>query len=59
MEYHKELVFTYFENGDIKLYIGNIHYIDDIRKEIRLMDSHGDKFIVKFQDVLRVDIHEV
>ncbi|PAD69957.1 hypothetical protein CHH83_06005 [Bacillus sp. 7586-K] len=59
MENNKEVVFTYYEKGDIKLYIGFIHYIDPTRKEVRLKDIHNDVFIIKFEDVLRVDFHEV
>ncbi|PAD67132.1 hypothetical protein CHH83_20605 [Bacillus sp. 7586-K] len=59
MEYNKEVVFTYYEKGDIKLYIGFVHYVDTIRNEVRLKDIHDDVFIIKFEDVLRVDFHEV
>ncbi|MFS0882541.1 YolD-like family protein [Metabacillus niabensis] len=59
MEYNKEVVFTYYDKGDIKLYVGQIHFIDNIRNEIRLIDNHKDVFIIKFEDVLRVDFHEV
>ncbi|MFC0271142.1 YolD-like family protein [Metabacillus herbersteinensis] len=58
MEYNNELVFTYFENGDMKLYVGRVHYIDDLKKELRLVDLHGDKFYIKFNDLLKVDINE-
>ncbi|WP_299090315.1 YolD-like family protein [uncultured Metabacillus sp.] len=55
MEYNKELVFTYYDNGDIKLYVGHIHYLDELKKEVRLIGFHQDKFVIKFQDLLRVD----
>lgn len=42
-----------------KLYVGQIHFIDTIRNELRLIDNHIDVFIIKFEDVLRVDFHEV
>ncbi|KKI91373.1 hypothetical protein WQ54_15225 [Bacillus sp. SA1-12] len=56
MEFNKELVFTYYENGDIKLYIGNIHYLDEIKKEVRILGFHQEIFILKIEDILRVDI---
>ncbi|MBO1515071.1 YolD-like family protein [Metabacillus bambusae] len=55
MEYNKELVFTYFDRGDIKLFIGHVHFIDGLKKELRIFNSHGDKFFIKFEDILRVD----
>lgn len=58
LEYNKELVFTYFDNGDMKLYVGHIHFLDDIKQELRLMNGHGDKFNMKFKDILRVDYRE-
>jgi|GEM_PF-3199312 len=58
MENNKELVFTYFEKGDMKLYVGKIHYIDLIKQELRLMDLQGDVFYLKYKDILRVDFHE-
>ncbi|PAD67070.1 hypothetical protein CHH83_20770 [Bacillus sp. 7586-K] len=59
IEYNKDVVFTYYEKGDIKLYIGSIHYVDTSKNKVRLKDVHYDVFIIKFDDVLRVDFHEV
>ncbi len=58
MENNKELVFSYFVKGDLKLYIGRIHYIDPFQQELRLLDLHGDVFYLKHKDILRVDFHE-
>lgn len=58
MKNNKELVFTYYEKGDLKLYVGKIHYIDLFNQELRLMDLHGDVFYLKHRDILRVDFHE-
>lgn len=57
-ENNKELVFSYFEKGDLKLYVGRIHYIDPFEQELRLMDLLGDVFYLKYKDILRVDFHE-
>lgn len=59
MEHHKELVFTYYEKGDIKLYVGLIHLVDTHKKKLKLLDVDGNKFTLKFDDILRVDFHEV
>jgi len=58
MENNKELVFSYFEKGDLKLYIGRIHYIDPFEQQLRLLDIHEDVFYLKHKDILRVDFHE-
>ncbi|HZH61605.1 MAG TPA: YolD-like family protein [Metabacillus sp.] len=58
MENNKELVFTYFEKGGMRLYVGKNHYIDLFKQELRLMDLHGDIFYLKHRDILRVDFHE-
>jgi hypothetical protein len=58
MEFNNELVFTYFDNGDMKLYIGHVHYIDGLKKELRLVDRHSDVFFIKFHNILKVDVHE-
>ncbi|KKI93331.1 hypothetical protein WQ54_03585 [Bacillus sp. SA1-12] len=57
MELNKELVFTYYENGDIKLYIGYIHFLDEVKKEVRILGFHQEKYILKIEDILRVDIN--
>lgn len=57
-ENNKELVFSYFEKGDLKLYVGRIHYIDPFEQELQLMDLLGDVFYLKHKDILRVDFHE-
>lgn len=44
MEFNKEIVFTYYGNGEMKLFIGHVHFIDEIKKELLLMDQHDDKF---------------
>lgn len=57
LEYKKELVFTYYKSGDIKLFVGFIHSIDEIKKEIRITDEFGDNLNLKYEDILRVDIN--
>ncbi|WP_369094760.1 YolD-like family protein [Bacillus sp. SA1-12] len=52
----KSLYFTYYENGDIKLYIGYIHYLDELKKEVRILGFHQEKYILKIEDILRIDI---
>lgn len=58
MEYNKELVFTHYDRGDIKLFIGRVQFIDDLKSKLRLLDSQGDKCNLKFNDILRVDFYE-
>lgn len=58
MEYRKELVFSFYDQGYMKFFVGHVHYIDEFRKELRLLDSNGLKFNLKFNNILRVDFHE-
>lgn len=55
---NEELVYTYIEKRDMKLFVGRIGYIDLSRQELRLIDLRGDVFYLKSKDILRVDFLE-
>lgn len=44
------------ENGEIVQIEGNIHYINQQQKTFHIVDSKGDTNLIKFEDVVGVEI---
>jgi YolD-like protein len=58
MENNLDLCFTYFQNDDFRLMIGKVHYVDQFRGELRVMDKHSELQIIKSHDLIDVSSHE-
>lgn len=56
MEYNRELCFFYFKNGEYCTVKGHIHYLEPIRKELRVMDKLNQLYILKIQDILDIEL---
>ncbi|MCF6137690.1 YolD-like family protein [Pseudalkalibacillus berkeleyi] len=54
MAHNQTLSFVYFEDYDYKILIGNIHYADSFRKELRIVDEFGDRLDLKLQNILDI-----
>jgi YolD-like protein len=57
MEYNLNLCFTYFYNDDFRLIIGKVHYVDQDKSELRIMDFYNELQRIKFQDLVDVSLH--
>ncbi|MCY8025645.1 YolD-like family protein [Bacillus sonorensis] len=65
MEFNNPVQFSVFkplpmlngpETGEIVQIEGHIHYINQIRKIFHIVDSKGDTNLIKFEDVVGVEI---
>ncbi|KAA6447845.1 YolD-like family protein [Bacillus swezeyi] len=65
MEFNKTVQFSVFkplpflngaETGEIIYIEGKIHYINQQRKLFHVMDSKGDTNLIKFEDVVGVEL---
>ncbi|KAA6475451.1 YolD-like family protein [Bacillus swezeyi] len=65
MEFNKTVQFSVFkplpllngpETGEIVQIEGHIHYINQLRKLFHVVDSKGDTNLIKFEDVVNVEI---
>ncbi len=54
MAYNETLSFVYFSAYEYKLLVGNIHYADPVRKELRIVDEFGDRYDLKLQDIVDI-----
>ncbi|MED1218816.1 YolD-like family protein [Bacillus paralicheniformis] len=45
------------ETGEIVQIEGHIHYINQLRKLFHVVDSKGDTNLIKFEDVVSVEIN--
>ncbi|MED2972451.1 YolD-like family protein [Fictibacillus sp. B-59209] len=52
MEHNLDLCFTYFERGDFHLLIGKVHAVVQHKKELRIVDFHGDVIRLQFLQFL-------
>lgn len=51
MEYNKPLCIVYHKNGKFELMIGYIHYIDMMKKEIRIVDTFNTTFKIRLSEI--------
>ena len=65
MEFNNPVRFSVFkplpmlngpENGEIIQTEGQIHYINQLRKPFHVIDSKGDTNLIKFEDVVGVEM---
>jgi YolD-like protein len=54
MEYNKLLEFTYYDYGKLIKVIGNIHYIEELNKEIRIINRGGELIKIDLKDIIDV-----
>lgn len=54
MEVNHTLEFSYYQSGDIKQFVGNVHYLDEILKELRIVDLDGSKHFLKVENIIGI-----
>jgi len=54
MEMNNTLEVTYYFQGDIKRYIGKIHYFDVLKKEIIIIDQRAEKHFLKIENIIGI-----
>jgi hypothetical protein len=55
MEENRKLKFMYFQNGREKELTGHVHYVDEIKKELRVVDEADMMHILKVTDIVDID----
>lgn len=55
MEEDITLQFTYYQKGEIKKLVGNIHYIDQLKRELRIVDYLTKKHVLKLGDIIEIE----
>jgi hypothetical protein len=57
LEYNLTLNFSYYNNHDFHLLIGNTVFVDELKQELRIMDLHNSLHKLKFTDIVDVKIN--
>lgn len=55
MEKKMALQFTYYQKGEMKQLVGNIHCIDYLKGELRIGDNLAEKQILKLEDIIEIN----
>nr|WP_254119497.1 YolD-like family protein [Bacillus sp. FJAT-29790] len=55
MEENITLHFTFYQKGEMKKVVGNIHYIDQLKKELRVVDYATKKYVLKLGDIMEIE----
>jgi hypothetical protein len=55
MEENITLQFTYYQKGEMKKLVGNIHYIDQLKRELRIVDYLTKKHVLKLGDIIEIE----
>ncbi|MCC3358960.1 YolD-like family protein [Bacillus sp. REN16] len=58
MEFNQDLVFTLFDRGEFVLLLGRVHYVDQLKNELRIVDKFEELHYVKFKDIVKVNIND-
>ncbi|WP_249599597.1 YolD-like family protein [Peribacillus frigoritolerans] len=54
MEMNNILEFSYYFQGDIRQYIGNIHYFDVLKQDLRIIDQRAEKHFLKLENIIGI-----
>jgi hypothetical protein len=59
MEFNQIINTTYYDNKShqISIVTGNLHYIDEYKQELRIMDLHNSLHKLKFTNIIDVGIN--
>ncbi|MBN8208151.1 YolD-like family protein [Bacillus sp. NTK071] len=55
MEFHYPLYFHYFENGETKILYGYVHYLDQLSRELRILDQDERKRKVSLSNLIHIE----
>jgi hypothetical protein len=55
MEENRELKFKYYQKGKIAELTGHVHYVDEIKKELRVMDKINTMHLLKVMDIVDIE----
>lgn len=56
MENNQQLTLLYFQNDEIRYFIGFVHFVNDETEEIRALNEFNDILRVKLEDLINVYI---
>jgi hypothetical protein len=56
MAFHEYLSFTYHENRDVHQITGHVHYVDEVKGELRIMDQQETIHRVKLNKITDVRV---
>jgi hypothetical protein len=59
MEYTCPVKITKWHDGFTYEERGHVHYLDPIRKEVRMVSADGSAVTMKFEDIVAVEVEEV
>ncbi len=52
---NKRLQFSYYSNGAIKIVAGKISCLDDLKKEIQVVDQDSNTTVLKVKQIVRIE----
>jgi type II secretory pathway component GspD/PulD (secretin) len=55
MEENRELKFKYYQKGKIAELAGHVHYVDEIKKELRVIDQAGMLHVLNVVNIIEID----
>jgi YolD-like protein len=55
MEGNRILKFMYYQRGKIKELAGHVHYVDEIKKELRVMDKMDTMHLLKVTNIVDIE----
>ncbi|MDQ0269335.1 YolD-like family protein [Cytobacillus purgationiresistens] len=55
MENNLPLQLTSLQKGERKLYIGKIHYMDELKGELRMINQASERILLKLADVIEIE----
>jgi hypothetical protein len=56
MEFTYQAVITKWDDGFTYEEKGHVHYLDPIRKEVRMVTADGAAVVIKFEDIVNVEL---
>ncbi|MFN2745471.1 MULTISPECIES: YolD-like family protein [Bacillus] len=55
MEENRPLQFTYYQQGEMKKLAGRVHYVDALKRELRIMSCTDQHHRLKLDDIIEIE----
>jgi hypothetical protein len=55
MEENSTLKFTYYQKGEIKQLAGHVHYVDEFKKQLRIMNQRAEVQLLNLADIIDIN----
>ncbi|MCZ0067612.1 YolD-like family protein [Bacillus sonorensis] len=55
MEENRPLQFAYYQKGEVSMLAGRVHYVDALKRELRIVSHTDETYVLKLDDIIEIE----